>query len=136
MEESMADATFDFDGLLEQDTFLGNWCARCGYHGILYATPRWFSACPRCLEERMRKLRETGVDLPNWFVYVENVARRHVDIQERQLMVSPTVHFDDFCHCAGCGRLLQQCDARYPREPGGYGSSPHCGPCFDVRQGR
>jgi hypothetical protein len=125
----------DFDALLEQDAFLNSWCVRCGYNGILYATPRWFTACPKCLAERMRAVRETGVELPGWFLYVERIAVQYTQKQARESLASPTVSFDDLCSCGGCGRLILVNGARYHFEPDTRSSPPYCPACYAERSG-
>ena len=124
----------DFDALLERDTFIDNLCVRCGSHGILIATPRYFGACPQCLAGRMKEIRESGVDLPDWFLYVEQVARREAERQDRELLAGATVDFDDIYRCGGCGRLIQQDQARYWVDPVTHSSPPYCSGCYAARE--
>jgi hypothetical protein len=126
----------DTDAILERDTFINHWCVRCGCHGILIATPRYFTACPECLASRMKEVRESGVDLPDWFLYVERVAQRNVASQARALLASPTVRFDDFYKCGGCGCLVQQDEARYHVDTGTNSGPPYCLVCYAERAGR
>jgi rubrerythrin len=127
----------DFDALIDRDVFIEEWCARCGYTGILYATPRYHFACPRCLEERMRLVRETGVELPEWFLHVEKVARAHASHQAREALEGPTVRLDDLYKCAVCGTLIRLNEIMVHTDPETHSSPIYCSTCHaDVAAGR
>ena len=72
-----------YDEVLEADEFVNHLCVKCGAHGALFATPRMFSACPRCLSERIRRLREAGATLPEWLLYLEKAGAREAVRQRK-----------------------------------------------------
>jgi hypothetical protein len=125
-----------FDDILECDTLVDNMCLECGTHGALFATPRMFSACPRCLADRIRRLREMEVDLPEWLLYLEKAGEREAVRQHKAEEAKLSVSFDDFYHCARCDRLIQAQDARYYLPPGATSSPAYCVGCYEeLRRG-
>jgi hypothetical protein len=116
--------------ILEVDEFLDHACVKCGTHGALFATPRMFSACPKCLAARIRELRESGAGLPAWAYYLEGAANDEALRQARAEDESFSMSFDDFYHCARCDKLILCKEARYYFPPGANSSSPHCVECY------
>jgi DNA-directed RNA polymerase subunit RPC12/RpoP len=120
-----------FDEFLECDEFVNHMCVKCGSKGALFATPRMFGACPRCLSERMQHLRKTVARVPEWVPYLEKAGAREASRQEKAEKAELSVSFDDFYRCAGCGKLIQEQQARYHQLPGNSYSSPHCLQCSE-----
>lgn len=95
----------------------------------MLATPFWFTPCPKCCGERMRRLMARRDDLPWW---VEWVALRVEDVAESQeacRLQVPEVRFDDYLVCARCRRVIIEDQARYWVPPGGGTCPPYCVPC-------
>lgn len=122
--------------ILEADKFLNHACVKCGTHGALFATPRMFSACPKCLAERIRELRESGATLPAWAYYLEGAADDEALRQANAEDTSLSMSFDDFYHCAKCGKLILGKEAKYYSPPGSNSSAPHCVECYRQLQRR
>jgi HEAT repeat protein len=133
--ESLRDDSGSWGEVLEADVFVDNACVRCGTHGALFATPRMFSACPKCLAERIRNLRALGRDLPAWLYYLEGAASGEVDAQDRRADAAFTVSFDDFTRCVRCGAVVSEQKVRYlPTGPNAM--SPHCTSCYELLRGK
>lgn len=111
------------------DRFVNHLCLRCGYHGAAFATPRFLTACPKCLAERIADVDEP--DRPGWIRYLRDAALREAERQDRKEKESLTVDFDDFCKCAACGKLVPRKDARYLARPDSSVLPPHCPDCHD-----
>jgi hypothetical protein len=107
-----------YDDLLECDTFMNDTCVNCGSKAALFATPRMFGACPRCLAERMRQLIRTGAPVPEWVPYLEKAGEREAARQEKAEEAQFSVSFDDLFRCARCEKVGQEQDARYYFPPG------------------
>jgi hypothetical protein len=120
-----------FEDVLEGDAFLSHACLRCGTHGALFATPRMFSACPKCLAERIRSLRRLGGELPIWIHYLEGSAQAEFLRQAKSDETALTVSFGEFLRCASCGSLIQEKEARYYIEPETHSSPPYCLECYE-----
>jgi hypothetical protein len=84
-----------YEHILESDEFVNHWCVKCGIHGALFATPRMFEACPKCLNERIRTLRESGATLPDWLLYLEDATARSLRSQERAEAAALSISLDD-----------------------------------------
>jgi hypothetical protein len=129
--ESLRDDSRSWAEVLEVDVFVDHACARCGTHGALFATPRMFSACPKCLAERIRELRSLGRELPPWLYYLEGAASGEADAQDRRADAALTVSFDDFMRCVRCGAVVPERQVRYlPTGPNVM--SPHCAACYEL----
>lgn len=113
-----------FDGLLAGYVFQNNTCVECGTHGAAFATPCMFSACPQCLAGRIRALKATRSDLPQWVLYLEGAAEREVRRQAEAERRAFTVTFDDLNKCVTCGRLFRDREGRY-RCSDCYGAGPN-----------
>lgn len=118
-----------FEGLLTGYVFLNHCCVECGARGALFATPRMFSACPKCLAERIRRLRRSTSHLPDWVLYLGGAAEREVAHQAERERKALSVNLDDFYKCAACGKLIQARDARYRIDPVTNSSPPYCIEC-------
>ncbi len=123
-----------FDDILEGDAFLNHACLRCGNHAALFATPRMFSACPRCLVERIRSLRQLGGELPIWLHYLEGAAQAELMRQARADETALTASFGEFFRCASCDGLIHEKDARYYVAPGTHSSPPYCLECYERKR--
>jgi hypothetical protein len=134
--DSLRDDSGSWAEVLEADVFVNHTCARCGTHGALFATPRMFSACPKCLVERIRGLRAGGRELPVWLYYLEGAASGTVAGEGTRADAALSVSFDDFYRCVRCGAALPERALRYlPTGPNVM--SPHCTSCYDlVRRGQ
>jgi hypothetical protein len=134
--ESLRDETGSWAEVLEADVFVNHSCARCGTHGALFATPRMFSACPKCLVERIRGLRALGRELPVWLYYLEGAASGTVAAEGKRGDAALSVSFDDFSRCVRCGAVVPERALRYlPTGPNVM--SPHCTSCYDlIRRGQ
>jgi hypothetical protein len=119
-----------FEALLTGYVFQNNTCVHCGCHAALFATPRMFSACPRCLAERIRALKVVRDDLPDWALYLEGAGagevRRQTDAEQKALSVT----FDDLYQCGACGKFILEREARYSMNPGTASSPPYCVDCY------
>jgi DNA-directed RNA polymerase subunit RPC12/RpoP len=120
-----------FEEFLECDEFMNHMCVKCGSKAALFATPRTFGACPRCLSRRMRHLQETVGSVPEWVPYLEKAGEREALRQAKAEASELSVSFDDFYRCARCSRLIQKQEARYHQHPGNSYSSPHCLECYE-----
>ncbi|OLE11690.1 MAG: hypothetical protein AUG89_09260 [Acidobacteria bacterium 13_1_20CM_4_56_7] len=123
-----------FNDILEGDHFLNHTCLRCGAHGALFATPRMFSACPKCLAERIRRLRELGGELPIWIHYLEGSAEATARRQAKSDETALTVSLGGFLRCSSCDALIREKDARYYFAPGTHSSPPYCLECYERKR--
>lgn len=119
-----------FEEILRGDAFQNHTCVQCGTHGALFATPHMFSACPHCLARRIRTLKQTGSNLPEWLLYLEGAAEREVQRQTEAEQKALSVSFDDFYKCGSCGKFIMAKDARYRIDPATRSSPPYCLDCY------
>jgi len=134
--DSLRNDVEPYSRILEGDVFANHLCTRCGTGGALFATPRMFTACPKCLAERIRDLRKVSGVLPAWVHYLEGAADEEVARQARAEDAALTASFDDFYRCGRCDTLVPAAEARYYVPPNGNSSPPYCIECYErVRRG-
>jgi hypothetical protein len=124
------------ESIIDADEFVNHACSRCGNPGLLFATPRMFSACPKCLVDRIRKWRKQESEVPAWADYLEGAAGASVQGLARKEDDALGAAFEEFYRCGNCGKLVVQSRARYHFAPGAASSPPYCPDCYELKRTR
>lgn len=120
------DGESTFNGLLEVDRFVEGICIVCDFKGIIFPLPYIFFACPKCLNDRIKDLRQVEYIVPEWILYLEKDSEFR---KNEQTMVKEGHVF--FHECAICKKAIMPDNARYYFPPGVHTSKSYCIECYE-----
>jgi RNA polymerase sigma factor (sigma-70 family) len=121
-----------FEDILNVDLFVEHICIVCGFKGNVFPLPYMFYACPKCLNERIKELRQTEHVIPDWIIFLEEDSDFR---KNRQTMVQEGHIF--FYECGICNKAIMPDNARYYSPPGVHIGKPFCIECYDkLRSGK
>lgn len=115
-----------FEEIFEGDRFIEHVCIACGYKGDYFPLPHTFYACPKCLNRRVKALRQIEYQVPDWIIFLEKDSEFRISKQDR----IREGHID-FFECAICKKAIMPDNARYFLPPGVHESPPYCIDCVE-----
>ena len=123
----------ELETILLGDEFVGQMCLVCGMHAALFVVQGGHvGLCPKCVADRISRLREGAPSLPEWITVLEQEATREERHQRRKQDREFELRWDDMYKCNRCDRLIHKRDARYYFEPGSSSSPPYCQNCYNT----